>query len=295
MLSERHWDPDDVTFYTFWFSSAAYGFASLKQQFPNLNVVSKAHGDDLYETRHRPRYIPFRRSALQLIDGVYPDSEAGVAYLKHRWPETNDKIILARLGVEGTGQQASRSTDGVLRIVTCSSLTEVKRVGLFVRGLDDLARQRPKTRIEWNHFGDGQLRPVVEAAAGQLPSTVSRHFHGHVPVETIQAWYRDRPVDIFVNVSSSEGTPVSIMEAISHGIPVVATGVGGNCEIVEPENGILLPSDPTASEIASALETFLVNPDRAVVLRAGSLRVWKRKYDAAANFTRFVTSLQGGD
>lgn len=47
--------------------------------------------------------------------------------------------------------------------------------------------------------------------------------------------------DLFVNMSLSEGIPVSIMEAISFGIPIIATNVGGNAEIVNDETGVLIP------------------------------------------------------
>lgn len=42
-------------------------------------------------------------------------------------------------------------------------------------------------------------------------------------------------------MSLSEGIPVSIMEAISFGIPIIATNVGGNAEIVNDETGVLIP------------------------------------------------------
>lgn len=88
----------------------------------------------------------------------------------------------------------------------------------------------------------------------------------------------------FLNVSSSEGVPVSIMEAISFNIPVVATNVGGTSEIVTDETGILLSSDPTAEEILNALysiESINVQPRE----------FWKQKYNADTNYKEFVKVL----
>ena len=61
---------------------------------------------------------------------------------------------------------------------------------------------------------------------------------------------------MFINVSSTEGIPVSIMEAMSFGIPVIATAVGGTPEIVNNENGYLLSKDPSAKELAEVIQNF---------------------------------------
>ncbi|MBL3200697.1 glycosyltransferase, partial [Klebsiella pneumoniae] len=55
---------------------------------------------------------------------------------------------------------------------------------------------------------------------------------GTVPHETIISFFAANPVHLFLNLSTMEGIPVSIMEAISFGIPVVATDVGAVSEIV---------------------------------------------------------------
>ena len=67
---------------------------------------------------------------------------------------------------------------------------------------------------------------------------------GNVNNNQVIDFYRTNPPHVFINVSSSEGVPVSIMEAISFGIPIIATDVGGNPEIcIENYNGFLLNKD----------------------------------------------------
>ena len=105
-------------------------------------------------------------------------------------------------------------------------------------------------------------------------------------------FYRNNPVDLFANVSESEGTPVSIMEAISCGMPVLATAVGGNPEIVSEQNGKLLSPNPTPDEIAASIFSILDNPDLAAEKRTGSRRVWHEKYNADSNFQAFADRLK---
>ena len=84
-----------------------------------------------------------------------------------------------------------------------------------------------------------------------------------------------------------------MMEAMSLGIPVIGTSVGGVPEIVgDGVNGHLLPKDPTASEIADAIDRFAEMPPATFeALAAGAWRTWHEKYRAETNFRRLVTIL----
>lgn len=295
-LKQRNFQPEETVVYSFWLYHSAHGFASLKKKAPALRIISRAHGADLYEERHRPAYIPCRKSTLQLIDAVYPDSEVGLAYLKARWPKARAQFHLGRLGTVEPGYQCRRSEDGSLRIVSCSSFTPVKRLDLLVNGIAHLARQHSDLSIEWNHFGSGPLHESIQDLARRtLPANVVWRFHGQVPSTTVMEWYRDEPVDVFVNVSASEGTPVSIMEAASCGIPVVATAVGGNREIVSERNGVLVSAMPEAEDISRALSVFAFDSASAVQMRVGSRQVWIENYFAGRNFPEFVGRLQEPD
>lgn len=69
--------------------------------------------------------------------------------------------------------------------------------------------------------------------------------------------------DVFAFPSRREGTPFAMLEAMSGGLPVVATRFGGAEEIIEPgANGLLVPID-APEELALALETVLADPVRA--------------------------------
>ena len=91
---------------------------------------------------------------------------------------------------------------------------------------------------------------------------------------------------MFLNASVSEGTPVSVMEAISCGIPVIATAVGGNPEIVSEVNGLVVSPDPTPGEIAAAMIGLIDAPEAAAAKRQGSRRVWESRYNARPTTAR---------
>jgi colanic acid/amylovoran biosynthesis glycosyltransferase len=291
-LSELY-PPAETIFYTYWVQPETLALAMLRERDPSLRVVSRAHGGDLYESRAAAGYLPFRTAILRGVAGLLAVSDHGRRYLSARYPRFDDKVGVARLGVKAPGFSTARSTDGRLRVVSCSFLVPVKRVDLLIAALRVVALSRPELEIEWHHLGDGPLRARLEAcASATLPSQVEWRFDGHLPNREVLDFYRRRPVDVFVNVSASEGLPVSIMEAQSCGIPIVATGVGGTPEIVDDGNGILLDADPTAERVAGAVLRFAAAGDELDALRAASLESWHSRYNAARNFPAFIDQIR---
>ena len=209
-----------------------------------------------------------------------------------RYPEFASKIEVGLLGVEDPGFLAPASTDGVFRVASCSFLLPVKRMDLLMQGLATAGVMYPAQHFHWTHVGDGPERERLDQLAQSLPPNVHFERVDYTGNRGLLELYRTRPIDAFVNTSSSEGTPVSIMEAISCGIPVIATSVGGNVEIVGPTNGLLLPANPEPRDIAAAFNTLIESPALRASLRSGSRAKWEAEYSAPTNYARFVKRLR---
>ncbi len=288
--------PRDCLFYTYWFESLATGLGLARRSQPDMRIVSRAHGFDIYEERYPVPYLPCRTEAFGRVDGVYPDSLAGTEYLRKRYPAYRSKIETAFLGIRDPGFVTPASQDGVFRIVSCAVIRPLKRVDLLLEGIAEAARRRPAQRFEWRHFGNSEVEGVREAmqarADAVLPPNARAWFPGYSSQAALFSFYRDHPVDVFVNTSTSEGTPVSIMEAIGCGIPVMATAVGGNPEIVSERNGLLLPPDPSPADIAEGFFALLDDPQAAARKRQASKQVWRERYNAETNFHAFAQMLR---
>ena len=169
--------------------------------------------------------------------------------------------------------------DTSLRVVSCSSLVKGKRVNLIVKALAKLALD-----VEWVHFGDGdQCDEVEDLAIRLLPDNVNYKFMGNVKNSEIMAYYANESVDCFITTSESEGAPVSIMEAMSFGIPIIGTDVGDVGFMVEG-NGILLSDNPHVAEISDAIMEIHNETDEHIEqLRKVSLEKWRKYYNAENN------------
>ena len=287
-------NPANCILYSYWFDHATTGGAMLKQEFPGIKLVSRTHGYDLYEEYYYPYYWPYRCETLRVLDVLFFASNAGKSYYCERYPEFTPKYETAHLGIQDPGFVSDASNDGVFRIVSCANIVPVKRLGLLLDGVAAAARLRPEQKFEWVHFGDGTGRKsFIRRIEQTFPPNIKGQLLGYVPNSEIIQFYKRHPVDVFINVSSTEGgAPVSIQEAISCGIPVVATAVGGNPEVVSEKNGILLSPNPKPQEIAMALLKIWENPPLAARMRVESRQLWQTSYNAEVNFRAFAERLK---
>ncbi len=293
-IEDENIDVNNTLFYSFWFTQTAMGLGLLKQHFPQIKIVSRAHGYDVYEERYHPPYWPCRLQALALLDKLFLASDNARHYMQKMYPRFSSRYEMAHLGVENPGFISKISDDGFFRIISCSSIFPLKRVNLLYEGIALAARLRPQQKIEWLHFGDGKRRKKIQQLITKSFSPNARgNLPGFVSVQEIMQHYKKYPVDVFVNLSTSEGgAPVSIQEAISCGIPIIATKVGGNSEIVSGKNGILLNANPSPEEIANAFFDMIDNSDLTLKKRKGSREVWQEKYDTEKNYNAFARQLK---
>lgn len=144
----------------------------------------------------------------------------------------------------------------------------------------------------WLHFGDGVLRNELEALAStKLGSSdrISYRFMGHQPNNALLDFYDFNKVDLFINTSSTEGIPMSIMEAQSFGIPVIATDTGAVKEIVVKGTGSLLPVDFKTGDLAKRIEHYANLPDNEIEsIRMNAFDNWESNFNSTSNYKDFI-------
>ena len=122
--------------------------------------------------------------------------------------------------------------DGGLLAGIIGRLTEIKNHRMFLEGVARY-RERSGAPLRWVVVGDGELREELEAFARAL---------GIDDAVTFVGWRRDmgevyRGLDILVLTSDNEGTPVTVIEAMAAGIPVISTAVGGVPDLFGIDDG----------------------------------------------------------
>lgn len=282
-------DIKDAIFYSYRFEYQPYVAILLQKKLDMRNrIIARAHGYDLYEERRTHQYIPCREILLENLDAVYPCSQNGTTYLQKKFPTYKDCVSVRYLGTV-RHNQCKFERDLTLRVVSCSNVVPVKRLGLIVRGLKKISN----VTVRWTHFGDGSMLDEIKKMAKQLPPNVIADFRGNIKNSELMKIYEKEQYDLFINVSSSEGVPVSIMESMSFGIPCIATNVGGTKEIViDGYNGRLLKPDFDSAEFVEAINWYLkMGKEEVFSLRKNVYSLWKEKFDAEMNYSRFVEEM----
>jgi glycosyltransferase involved in cell wall biosynthesis len=136
-------------------------------------------------------------------------------------------------------------------------LVPIKDVAGFLEAAAIVHKALPQA-----HFavvGDGEERSLLESLAVRLGLSEVAHFHGWC--RDMRAVYGD--VELVVNSSRNEGTPVALIEALAAARPVVATSVGGTPDLLGGgRRGVLVPPGDVPA-LAGAILDSLRNPEPA--------------------------------
>ncbi len=172
-----------------------------------------------------------------------------------------EKIRVIPLGLE-LASLAGALPRGVLRreagiaedaplVGMVGRLVPIKDVPTFLRAACLVRAERPEVRFAL--VGDGEERSALERLARELGLDGAVSFLGWR--YDLAAVYGD--LDLVVNASRNEGTPVALIEALAAARPVVATRVGGTPDLIgEDERGRLVAAGDPEALARAILETF---------------------------------------
>ena len=283
----RRWaaaqSPPDIA-YTYWLGSKTLG---LRQAWPGVPLVSRVHGSELYPYSIGLKSMPFQREWVFACDMVACVSRHGAQYLADLYPQAQGRVEVRRLGISDPGLLAPTGEyPSSIKVLSASMMRANKRVPLIGAGVVTLAACGMK--VHWTHLGDGPDRAQVESILASAPATLTWDLPGQVHVSEVRQAMDTGGFDVFVNVSMSEGAPVSIMEAQAVGIPTVATDVGGSAEVAEPDLNAIVHRDITPEALADAL---LSAASLEPALRLARRQRWNDNYNAATNYKAFAKEL----
>jgi len=204
---------------------------------------------------------------MRLQDGIFCDAEYIRSRLIKLCPKTKERIRVVypslpfRKSRVDTTEVASfkdkwglRETDRIVGIV--ARLAKVKDHETFLNTAQIVLKKNPA--VKFLIAGHGPLKETIINKIAQMGLKQSILALGYVPCLELFL----STLELFVLSSLSEGFPLSILEALSKGIPVIATRVGGIPEIIQPgENGFLFePKHPeeAAEYILKILENQIL-------------------------------------
>ena len=201
----------------------------------------------------RPEHLglPEKIARARFVVGV---SSFGRSQL-YRWTRAREweKVHVVHCGVdEGFLRSSPAPVPATPRFCSVGRICEQKGQMILIRALALLAREGRAAEVVL--VGDGELRGEVEALAAREGITDRVRITGYVDAARVREELLGSRA--LVMPSFAEGLPVSIMEALAVGRPVVSTYVAGIPELVTPEVGWLVPAG-SVEALADALRAAL--------------------------------------
>lgn len=289
-IEKSDYKNDELIFYSYWMDHLALAAVKLAEKY-NGKAVTRCHGYDVY-----PRdggYVVMQRYLAKKLDRIFPIADDGRKTICSLFQFDNsivNKTTVFRLGTEDCGLNPQIPSNAAFTIVSCSNVVPLKRVDMIF----DAINQIHEFKIRWIHFGDG---PCLDRLRDKVSHSGCIHqveLMGRQSNQAVMSFYKKTPIHMLINLSTSEGIPVSMMEALSFGIPCLGTDVGGVHEIIKNDvNGYLIQEDCSVDDVANAIRRVKsLSIEEMQAMRERARIFWKQNYRASKNYTMFADCLE---
>ena len=202
---------------------------------------------------HPPDFESYYReftSVLPFCAEVAALSPALAEMCREKLPKKNAVCVLPVVMDEQTNGHGPRARVGAdVTFGFAARVEKLKGPTVLMEAFGSAAREFPRVRLRL--AGEGSQRRVLEARAATLGVADRYDYVGVYSRPEERAAFM-RSLDVFVMPSFTEGTPNSVIEAMAHGLPVIASDVGGIPDVLDADSGILVPPGD-AHALAGAL------------------------------------------
>ena len=279
--------------YCYWNDVQSYAVGSVKGKGFYDVIVSRVHGFDIYKDQRQFGYMPLKNQFVRYVDKYYVLSTKAKKYFVDEYAVDENKVIISPLGVFVPNELQNRNkSEKAFHVLSVSTCDRIKRIDKIIDALVILSKNN-SINIFWTHIGAGiGYDELVGYAKVHLSfiKSIQYDFKGYIDHSAVLEYLKSEKIDVFINASESEGLPVSIMEAMSFGVPAIAPDIGGISDLVMQKTGILMSANPSAIEIAHTLNQYIeiVNSDKVIFDPYTHVKL---NYNACIVYNEFIDSL----
>jgi glycosyltransferase involved in cell wall biosynthesis len=254
-------------------------------------LVSMSWGSDLlWETRN-PLVALAARFALARSDAFVGDCQA-VKSAAMRYGMEEKEIIIFPWGVDlkhfspGSGHELRTQLgwEEAFILLSTRSFEPLYGVELIVRAFSKVALEYPEMRLLL--LGGGSELPKYEAWLRQADVMDRVWTAGVVGQEDLLNYYR--AADVYVSASHSDGSSVSLLEALGSARPALVSDIPGNLEWVQPGINGWIFKDGDLSSLITSLRDVMDDRGRIGTMRAAARSIAEEKADWSKNFPKLL-------
>ncbi len=254
-------------------------------------LVSMSWGSDLLWEARKPWVILLARYTLKRSDAFVGDCQA-VKHAAVRLGMDAERVVLFPWGTDlehyspGSGEWLRQELGWQDQFVLISTRTfePLYGVDVIVKAFMQAAKRHRELRLLL--LGEGSQRSLFEKWLAEAGFADRAHFVGTIGKERLPDYYR--AADLYLSASHSDGSSVSLLEAMACGLPALVSDIPGNREWVEPGvNGWWFESGEIDSLVAG-IQRAIENRDRLDDIGQAGRHVVEDRADWENNFPRLL-------
>ena len=213
---------------------------------------------------------------------------------------TKDKVVVVENGLDIEALEKfkrsplSRFKNENVNVGIVGRLVPVKRVDRFLESAQIVLNNLPQQNVIFNVFGDGPLRNQLEEQAANLQLSGNILFHGHCSGSDIHE--KIAGLDLLLMTSDHEGLPMTLLESMFLGTPVICSSVGAMPRVLRQGDCGILVEKLSANAFAIAIEKAIENNKQTLEKAQNAIQRVISHYSAlqnAKNFLRIYSNVTG--
>lgn len=274
--------------YSYWFDHWNAIACVYKVMFNSkITVVSRAHRYEIDYIKNPVHFNAYRYFQFKHTNRVYFISKTWMDLIERRIKPREGQFLYRPMGVGFNSNYlpVEVASNPPYQILSISPHIPLKRMNFIAEVLKQMG-----VPVIWHHFGEKNLKN--DLVVNLQGTNVEYKCYGFVRTEELLRFMETNPIHFMVNASTIEGVPVSMMEAISRGIPLIGTNVGGVSEIISNEVGYLIDADIEIAVFSQKLHNWLANYTFGTIeQRKNIIQYGIKKFDQHTNYTQFCHEL----
>jgi N-acetyl-alpha-D-glucosaminyl L-malate synthase BshA len=266
---------------------AASAYLAKQMTKTKIPIITTVHGTDVHTVGVHENFKSVTKFVLESSDGITAICQFLADKVKENFGIENDiKIIHNFVDTrkfrrkENPSLRNSLCAENEKILVHASNFRPIKRIDHIMRAFKIVSKSLPSKLLL---LGDGPERAKMQKLASKLKIKDRVIFSG--PVRRVEKYLSVS--DLFVMASENEGMPLSIIEAMSCGVPAVAVNRGGMPEIVEDGKTGYVAEYGNIADIAKKCMKILSDEDRIEKFGKNARKAAEEKFDMRKNVAEY--------
>jgi glycosyltransferase involved in cell wall biosynthesis len=187
-------------------------------------------------------------------------------------------------GGEGIDLRSQPGWEDAFILISTRSLEPLYGIETLLDAFRQAVAQRKRLRLAL--LGEGSLKPAIEDFISRHGLSEYVYRPGVIPQSRLPDYFR--AADLYISCCLSDGSSVSLLEAMATGLPVIVTDAHGNREWVGPDNGWLAPAKDADANAQAILIAEGMEASQRENMRAANRKVVEQRADWNLNFDKLL-------